>query len=1141
MKKILGLDLGSSSIGWALVNEAEHNNETGNIIKLGVRIIPMGNELSEFESGQAVSLNATRRQKRGMRRNLYRYQIRRKQIRHLLKEKNLLPESEDLIKLHGIELMKLRADAATQQITQEELGRVLLLLNQKRGYKSNRKTAQNEADESDYLSAITTRSKELKENNYTVGQYLYHKFNQKEIDAIKGQIFYRADYEAEFEQIWDVQSKFYPDILTNEFKKLLGEKTLFYQRRLKSQKGMISKCRFEPLQRVIPKSSPLFQLFRIYEKVNNLVVTELSTNTIKDISQDNKLNLIEYLKNNPKASKGKILNTLKLTPAVNYELNYDQLEGEQTRCVLEKTFKEIGYDTIDILDFDPIIQGNAYDKQPYMQLWHILYSIENPENVINKLTTTFGFTNEQATRLAQKITFRPDYGNLSSRAIRKLIPYMAEGQNYYEACKSVGYNHSDSLTTEENEQRILKDIIPLIPKNELRNPIVEKVLNQMIHVVNNIITTYGRPDEIRVELARELKQTAKQRNEATRRISQRKKENANIFEKLATEFGIQNPTRKDINRYKLWEETNRMSLYSGKPISSADLFSAKIEVEHIIPRALYFDDSFQNKTLCESDLNKAKDKQTAWDYMQTRGEDELNRYRKEVNRLFEKYQLGKSKKAYLLMEQKDIPDDFINRQLKESQYIAKKAVTLLTEVCRTVSSSTGSVTDYLRHTWGLTDIMKNITLPKYRALGQTEKKEVLINGQKHIKEDIIGWSKRDDHRHHAIDALVVAYTSAKHIQYLNNLTSNHEMLAEELKATGRKFKEPIDHFTAETTQAVKSILISFKQNRKALTNSRNKVDGKRTPAPRGPLHEETVYGKIMYPADAPIKISTRLTREIAQNIINPNHKLLVLERLAQHQNNPKLAFKGYAKNPILLNGEATPLESVKILEARYTIRKPLNKDFTNVDKIVDPAVKKAVEQYIETHGGTPKKALANLDKEPVWLNKNKNIKVKRVTILAHVSRAEKINRGYVVLGNNHHMAIYEDENGKRQLEMVSLMEAAERRRAGLPVIAPQHPDKGALCFTLQINDMVIHDPEGELTDLNLLDEKNYPMISPKLYRVQKMTTSNSNGPYTVFRHHLSTNINDDNTMIRITDIKRFDEFFKIKCNRLGSITKTTKL
>ncbi|HPD27375.1 MAG TPA: hypothetical protein PK673_03260, partial [Paludibacteraceae bacterium] len=137
MKKILGLDLGTTSIGWALVNEAENNEEKSSIIKLGVRVNPLTvDEQQNFEKGKSITTNADRTLKRSMRRNLQRYKLRRENLIEILKENGFITD-ETILSENGndttFETYRLRAKAAIEEISLEELARVLLMINKKRG------------------------------------------------------------------------------------------------------------------------------------------------------------------------------------------------------------------------------------------------------------------------------------------------------------------------------------------------------------------------------------------------------------------------------------------------------------------------------------------------------------------------------------------------------------------------------------------------------------------------------------------------------------------------------------------------------------------------------------------------------------------------------------------------------------------------------------------------------------------------------------------------------------------------------------------------------------------------------------------------------------------------------------------------
>ncbi len=222
MKKILGLDLGTTSIGWALVNETESKSEQSSIIKTGVRVVPLSSdESSDFQKGKATSINADRTLKRGARRSLQRYKLRRSALLGILKAKKIINENTLLTeqgKDTTFSLWELRAKAATEKIGLEDFARVLLAINKKRGYKSNRKAKAD--DEGTAIDGMDVAN-ELYEKDITPGQYTYDllKADKKNIPE-----YYRSDLQNEFDKIWNAQTRFYPNILTNDLKENLKDK-----------------------------------------------------------------------------------------------------------------------------------------------------------------------------------------------------------------------------------------------------------------------------------------------------------------------------------------------------------------------------------------------------------------------------------------------------------------------------------------------------------------------------------------------------------------------------------------------------------------------------------------------------------------------------------------------------------------------------------------------------------------------------------------------------------------------------------------------------------------------------------------------------------------------------------------------------
>lgn len=1111
---------------------------------------------------------------------------------------------------------------------------------------------------SGYLGNISDRSKELYFDNMTVGQYLVSIIDQNPNNSLKNLVFYRQDYLDEFERIWTKQAEFHPE-LTAELKNTIRDIVIFYQRPLKSQKGLVSVCELERKEieitvngkkktkivgpKVCPKSSPWFQEFKIWQIINNLKVNG------RFLEQEEKEKLARELSIKDKLSKSDVLKLLFGKNSKDFDLNYKEIEGNRTQAALfkayakileasghgeaedllkkssaeivktvEDVFAALGYNT-DILYFDTTLSDDEVEEQVMFRLWHLLYSYEGDksksgnDSLANKISEITGCEQEYA-KIIAAVTFAPDYGSLSSKAIKRILPYMQEGNEYSLACEYAGYRHSKrSLTKEELENKSYKDRLDPVPKNSLRNPVVEKILNQMVNVVNAVIDEYGKPDEIRIELARELKKSKQEREKAASDMSAASKENDDNRKELQEKFGIANPSRNDIIKYRLYKELaaiGHKTLYSNTYIQQERLFSKDFDIEHIIPQARLFDDSFANKTLEAKDINIQKGSMTAFDYVKSKyGEDGVAEYESRIQKLLNDKAISKTKAAHLLMSEKDIPDGFIERDLRDSQYIAKKAREILEEAVKFVVPTTGSITARLREDWQLVDMMKELNWDKYYLSGLTE---TYLDKDGQTKTRITDWTKRNDHRHHAMDALTIAFTKRSYIQYLNNLNARvpksendpqyvdlskygisnipkdeQTRVVRYIESTqlyrddkGRlRFLPPIplDQFRKEAKRHIGNILVSIKAKNKVVTRNVNKTkkkggyNEKVQLTPRGQLHNETVYGSIYRYLPKEETVGSKFDHAKIETVASPVYREALRSRLAEYGNDPKKAFTGknaLDKNPIFLDMMHTrrvpDVVKTVTLELVYTARKEINptnfKDEKTINKIIDVKIRNLMLDRLAEYGGDAKKAFSNLDENPIWLNKDKGIAVKRVTITgvsnaiplhdkrnltgAPVLDAEgnRLPVDYISTSSNHHIAIFMDEDGNLQEHVVSFYEAVMSATLGYPVIDKEYRkgDGWVFLFTMKQNEYFVFPNEKtgfNPNEIDLMNPDNYALISPNLFRVQKLATK-----YYVFRHHLETSVEDkaelrDVTWKRISKVNGLKGIVKVRVNHLGQIVK----
>lgn len=1144
MKRILGLDLGSSSIGWAIIEEHSkevliegNTSEKDRIVAVGTRIIPLGtDESTQFSKGQALTKNADRTKSRTQRKGYDRYQLRRALLIEKLKQFGMYDEAP--LALSKLELWGKRASAVNEQISLLELGRVLCHINQKRGYRTI-KSDYGDKKQGAYVSQVLEHHNEICAQGLTVGQYLYRHLASDSTFRCKERIFPRIAYVEEYNAIMACQKQFYPEVLTDEVISHIRDYIIFHQRPLKSCKHLVAKCTLERhivtdkdgkardySPRVAPRTSPLFQVCKIWESINNINIQNKVNGSLY-ITLEQKQAIFEFMNTHEKLKASDLKSLLGLKSKewqVAKAVGSAGLQGNTTYCAIRKALENYS-ERDSLLEFrletnerETVDTGTgeilsarviapSFEEQPLYRLWHALYSISSIDELRLVLMEKFGITDEHIIGNLCQIDFvKVGYGNKSSRAMRKVLPYLQDGIQYHEARLMAGYSDT-AMTKEQNKARELAERLLPIQKGELRQPVVEKILNQLVNLVNALMEEYGRFDEIRIELARELKQSREERESATKSIAKNQKENEEIARRIQEEYGLV-PTRSRIQKYRMWEESEHICMYCGKPVGAKEfLLGSGAEVEHIIPRSVLFDDSFSNKVCACSKCNKEKNNRTAYDYMSSKSEGDFQAYTERVNGLFEQKRISSGKRNKLLMPATELPTDFIERQLRESQYIAKKAKEMLQAICYNVYSTSGSITDFIRHLWGWDDVLHMLSFRRYQNAGLTEMVEREVDGKKVETERISGWSKRMDHRHHAVDALAIACTKQGYIQRINQLNSLKEVSFSSFtdstqdSATRQRFTrleryirmQP--HFSIEEVrQAIEGIAVSFKSGKRAASKGKRYIQKGRKRIcvqdniiiPRGALSEESVYGRI-------------------QSSETGKHEYVIKYKI----------------------GSIRP---------------------EDVNYVIDKRIREILRNRLEQFGGKSEKAFV----EPVLDHQGREIRSVRCYTGLSATVPLRYNAdgqpiAFVKPANNHHVAIYEDESGNLQEHIVTFWHAVERKKHGLPVVITdpaeiwenitdsmqesflrQLPPSASwkFRFSMQQNEMFILGMEEELYN-DAMRNSDYAALSKHLYRVQKIAET-----YYVFRHHLETTVDDKyngvkkeslsiqmGKMVRITSMK----------------------
>lgn len=1154
-KHVLGLDLGVGSIGWCLI-ALDAQGDPAEILGMGSRVVPLNNAtkaIEAFNAGAAFTANQERTARRTMRRGFARYQLRRYRLRRELEKVGMLPDAA-LIQLPLLELWELRERAATVggRLTLPELGRVLCHINQKRGYRHVKSDAaaivgdegeKKKDSNSAYLAGIRANDEKLQDEHKTVGQYFAEQLRQNQSESptggisyrIKDQIFSRQRYIDEYDQIMVAQRVHYPDILTDAFIRMLRDEVIFMQRPLKSCKHLVSLCEFEKQEKVMrvqqddgkggrqlverrvkfgpkvaPKSSPLFQLCRIYEAVNNIRLTR-PDGSPRDITPEERAKIVEHLQSSASLSFAALKKLLKEKALIADQLTTKSgLKGNSTRVALASalqpypqyhhlldmeletrmmTVQLTDEETGEVTEREVAVVTDSYVRQPLYRLWHILYSIEERDAMRRALITQLGMKEEDLDgglldQLYRLDFVKPGYGNKSAKFICKLLPQLQQGLGYSEACTAVGYRHSNSPTSEEIAERTLLEKIPLLQRNELRQPLVEKILNQMINLVNALKAEYG-VDEVRVELARELKMSREERERMTRQNGQRKEANDKVAERIR-QCGLY-PTKPRIQKYMLWEEAGKVCLYCGRSIEEEQCLNGDdMEVEHIIPKSVLYDDSYGNKTCACHECNQTKGNRTALEYIRAKGWEA--EYMERINDLLKEKKISYSKHQRLRWLKEDIPSDFLERQLRLTQYISRQAMAILQQGIRRVSASEGGVTARLRSLWGYGKILHTLNLDRYDSMGETER--VSREGEATEELHITNWSKRMDHRHHAIDALVVACTRQSYIQRLNRLSSEFgrgnkkmedlEAQEQQAKETGRfsnleRWLTQRPHFSVRTvSDKVAEILISYRPGQRVVTRGRNiyrkkTADGREVTCvqrgvlvPRGELMEASLYGKILSQGRERI-VKRYPLHDLKGEVVDPRLRELIA--VYNQEITSKVKAKG---TPLYLDAaEKQEVRSVRCY----------------VDK---PSVAKAIPIRFDECG-------------------------RAIT--------------FVKSGSNHHLAIYRTPKGELVESIVSFWDAVNRARYGLPLII-KYPRKAMeqviqredipesvlsllppadyeFVEVFQQNEMaVVGLPEEELR--RAVDMQDYRTLSEHLYCLKGISSKDYE-----FHYHLDTDDPDE--------------------------------
>ena len=894
----IGLDVGTNSIGWSVIKEED--GQPVEFVDCGSRIF-----IRSVEDKNPTPKNRKRRESRLQRRQIQRRSRRKSRLKNYLISKGFLPEAlknnpapeEELNRLG--DPYSIRKKALDEELTPHEFGRAILHLGTRRGFLSNRKTSfgdllddigarkileredQKSESKDKEEGKLKEEIKNLRENIHkggsrTLGEYLAGLPRKRNRGSFHDRHTDRAMYSEEFSEIWKKQSSFNPQLYNEEIRKEL-EKIIFFQRPLKLKSDRVGRCSFEPALQRARRARLEYQRFRYWQDINNLTHDDPETGEIDmELSGKQKEKLAAELEKTKEVTWAKLRKILELHKKTRF--NLEKVEGKKRGLKGNRT----AYDIREIIGD----KWNSLDEPEQESLVEDIISYTSKKGLKKRLAKRWNFSEENATRLAV-VELEEGHANLSLKAIKMILPHLQDGKKYSlnpdTTGKDIGAIQAAGYKVRQEEDCNF-DLLPHPPW--IPNPIVQKSLYEIRRVVNAIVRKYGKPVAIRIEMARDLEMNTKR----YKKFLATQSENTKANEEAKEQYEIvrdKNPhlkLQKNISyqnrlKYRLGKESEKKCAYSGKMIGMTELFTHAVEIDHILPYKRTLDNSYMNKVICLAKKNKEKGDRTPWQaFGNTQEWDKIEMISKNF---------PYPKRKNILTKELEGPDFFINNQLTDTRYISTEAGKYLKKLGCDISFTKGGATSWLRHQWGLNSL-----------LGK--------DGEKN----------REDHRHHAIDATVIALTSRSLYQKIVHLASesDEDSISPE---HGMEISPQIPELRDQLSERLGKLIVSHSTNRK-LT---------------GAFHEETAYGvrkkdngrhgvvvrKML------VDMTDRDKNHIVCPIIKEAVELYVWERGGKI----KEAMKRLQEEPLL-----HPKTGDRIRRARVWVSETLNED--SYWKHVDP-------------------------------------------------------------------------------------------------------------------------------------------------------------------------------------------------------------
>lgn len=994
-KLVLGLDIGVTSVGWSIINLNKNKIED-----LGVRIFPLAENPKD-----GSSLNQIRREKRSIRRITRRRKQRLDNIKNIFIKHNLLTDNR-IKEIQNIKEERnpyyYRMKGLDFKLTLEDLFSAVYHIAKKRGYKSNRKeklieealrdeskieNKENKAslaevkkqESRQVLKALTEMEKILKDSKArTIGEYLFKLQYKITVDSrieknsnikIRNESgsyrfsFARAKYEEEMNMILDKQIEF--GLINQGFKNEIIKKA-FYQRsfaKLDQIEKMVGKCQFEKDELRAPKATLTFQEFVLWQNLHNNTKLKDKENGERELSLEEKNKIFKKCFDSAKVTYAQIRKELELPPTAQfcYLGNYRPKKAEEVSSLEElnkgienKTFFEAkSFNKIKkIFDFE-YNELTLENKKDVDELARILTVYKDEEACKKEL---INFSNSSTIKINEKqlknllgLEF-DGYGNLSLKAIYKILPLLSQNMKYTDACDKLSQTDESYKMWGSNKSRSHK--LPVLPKDDrsITSPVVKRAVNQTRKVVNAVIDKYGELYEVHIELARDIAKNHSDRSKIERQQKENEKINQEASEKLRDELGIPEASKRDLLKYKLYKQQEGKCLYSGKKIELNMLNSdGYVQVDHVIPFSRSADDSVSNKALVLTSENQDKGNRTPYEWF---GQDE-KRWDEYVGRV-ETFYKGNDfyTKRNKLATKKYSIEGMKERMLNDTRYATRFLKNYIENNLNFADSEDGKrnrqkvvtvngiTTSYLRKRFGLRKIREGgdvhhaldativaICTPSYiQKIAKFEKALPLHKNSKYWEkildpetnenfekdEELMLFMKQTDKFFSRLPDPWNNFKRELEIRMLSNISDQDK----------KELLEKNKSYTVDDFEKIKPIFVS-RMPRRGVT---------------GALHEDTLRSlKILNKTGENKTFETvrlgKLTLEKLENsLVKETDKFLykiLKNRLLEHDNDPEKAFKESVKKG---NSENSPLvKSVKVYKDGYNSYIELNNGKTSAE------------------------------------------------------------------------------------------------------------------------------------------------------------------------------------------------------------------